>query len=195
MSERLSLSDLARYVEITLGELMKAVHRGELKMEERGADRFVELEEAIRFCEERGMETNALKRLRKKRVLVVEDDEAYSEMLADVLTADPRVWVRTAATLFEARETMEEFRPHLVFLDANLPDGYGPELMREAREAGLETEFVGITALSSRRTFGDMKAAGAREVHIKPLPPAKVHEIVQRLFGGEEGDFRPAGAG
>ncbi len=181
MTEYLSPSDITRYIDITLGEVMKAIHRGELPHRE-GPDstRHIELEDAIAFCRGKGLDVCSLLKLRKNRVLIVEDDTAVTEMLEDVLSSDPKLSLRSVPSLFSARTIIREFRPHLIFMDANLPDGYGPDFLGEVLSFGLEPKpiVIGITAISSRKTVEDMTANGAREVMIKPIPPDKLLNAV-----------------
>ena len=58
-------------------------------------------------------------------VLVVEDDQDLRDMLADVLT-DEGFDVRTAAHGELALAMLEQWRPHVILLDLNMPvmDGW-----------------------------------------------------------------------
>ncbi|MDZ7815890.1 MAG: hypothetical protein U5N86_07775 [Planctomycetota bacterium] len=126
MSELLTPSEITRYLHVSLGSVMKAVHSGELPAtEDESGCRKIELENAIEFARAHSLDAKALLRLRKQRVLVVDDDNDFKEMLLDVLTSEQRIWAKAAGSLFEARRVLSEFRPHYLILDAQLPDGNG----------------------------------------------------------------------
>src|SRR3972149_4948074 len=56
----------------------------------------------------------------KKRVLVVNDDEAVVEMFNELLERDGRFDVRTAASGYDAGVLTEPFRPDVLLLDFKL---------------------------------------------------------------------------
>jgi PAS domain S-box-containing protein len=60
----------------------------------------------------------------KARILVIEDDEDLSSVIAEVF-ARASIETRVAHTLQEAVDACYAFQPHLVVLDVGLPDGNG----------------------------------------------------------------------
>jgi CheY-like chemotaxis protein len=69
----------------------------------------------------------------KKRVLVVDDDEAVVEMFNELLERDGRFEVRTAASGYDAGILTEQFRPDVMLLDFKLPDINGNVVCRTIR--------------------------------------------------------------
>lgn len=68
-------------------------------------------------------------------ILLVEDEEGLRESIAFALENE-NFQVRTAATLADASQLVQERRPELVILDVMLPDGCGAEFCQELRTLG-----------------------------------------------------------
>jgi two-component system response regulator RegX3 len=112
----------------------------------------------------------------KPRVLLVEDEEAISEPLAELLTREgfePEV----ASTLSAAREAILGSEPDLILLDVMLPDGDGRDLAREIR-ATSDVPIVMLTARGEEidRVLG--LELGADDYVVKPF---SARELVARI--------------
>jgi two-component system response regulator RegX3 len=118
----------------------------------------------------------------KPRILLVEDEEAISEPLAQHLERDgfaPEV----AATLSEARELYRSQAPDLILLDVMLPDGDGRDLAREIRKES-DVPIVMLTARGEEidRVLG--LELGADDYVVKPFSArelsARIRAILRR---------------
>ena len=112
----------------------------------------------------------------KPRVLLVEDESAISEPLAELLERegfDPEV----AATLEAAGNAFANRPPDLVLLDVMLPDGDGRDLAREIRK----TSDVPIVMLTARGEEIDRVLGlelGADDYVVKPF---SARELIARI--------------
>ncbi len=187
MEEHLSPSDLTRYLDLPVAAVMKAIHLGELPAARSEDGRFsIALEDAIVFASARGMNVYALMRLRKKRVLVVDDDEVFAEMLEDILSGDIRIWSRRADSLLDAKAKLGEFKPHLVFLDVGLPDGSGTELLDGiSSKCSPPPVVIGMSALPTGAVVDEMTRKGASGFMAKPVDPEELLACVRRHLFGE----------
>jgi DNA-binding response OmpR family regulator len=88
----------------------------------------------------------------KLRILLVEDEPAISEPLAEHLERDG-FEAMVASTLAEARETFQQRPPDLILLDVMLPDGDGRDLARYIRK-GSDFPIVMLTARRSTACWG-----------------------------------------
>ncbi|HEY9775218.1 MAG TPA: CHASE3 domain-containing protein [Planktothrix sp.] len=61
--------------------------------------------------------------------LIIEDDDSISEIIKEHLQQDNFEVVR-ATSIAEARALLEQYKPYLIVLDLNLPDGDGLDLLR-----------------------------------------------------------------
>ena len=112
------------------------------------------------------------------RVLVVEDSTFVTDALTILLeSAGHRV--RVAATVAEAVALGAESPADVMLLDLSLPDGDGVEALLRLRAAGAEPPVtVALTGRDDDRTVQRCRAAGCREVLLKPVP---TRELLARL--------------
>jgi two-component system response regulator RegX3 len=112
----------------------------------------------------------------KPRVLVVEDEEAISEPLAEYLAREG-FDAEVAPTLERATTSFMASAPDFVLLDVMLPDGDGRDLAREIRK----TSDVPIVMLTARGEEIDRILGlelGADDYVVKPF---SARELVARL--------------
>ena len=120
----------------------------------------------------------------KKRVLIVDDDEAIVEMMSDLLTRDGRFEVRTASNGFDAGAATKEFRPDILLLDFMLPDINGNIVCKRVRNDPelSNTKIIMISGAVSSAEIESLKAAGADEFIKKPFDVVKlINRIVELL--------------
>ncbi len=110
-------------------------------------------------------------------ILVVEDEAAARQVLADVL-AKAGHSVDCAGDAASATARLLRGDVDVALCDMQLPDGNGIELFRQSRAAGLETAFVMVTAFASVETAVEALRAGAYDYIIKPVRHA---ELLHRL--------------
>lgn len=118
----------------------------------------------------------------RKRVLVVDDDEAIIEMFVDLLERDGRFELRTAGTGFDAGIVTEQFRPDVILLDFKLPDVDGNAVCRtiRANPAYEHIKIIMISGVADPDEVRDLRAAGADEFIKKPFDiNAVINRIVQ----------------
>lgn len=116
----------------------------------------------------------------KKRVLVVDDDEAIVEMLVELLERDGRFEVKTASTGYDAGLLTHEFRPDLVILDFKLPDINGNVVCRTLRSnpAFEHVRVIVISGVVDRDEIDELLAAGADDFLQKPF---QIDDLVGRM--------------
>lgn len=116
----------------------------------------------------------------KKRVLVVDDDEAIVEMFNELLERDGRFEVRTASTGYDAGILTEQFRPDILLLDYKLPDINGTAVCRTIRSnpAFRHMQIIVISGVADPDEVAELKAAGADEFIRKPFD---INAIINRI--------------
>jgi DNA-binding response OmpR family regulator len=112
----------------------------------------------------------------KPRILVVEDEAAISEPLAEALEREgfePEV----AATIDAARDACARQAPELILLDVMLPDGDGRDLAREIRRES-DVPIIMLTARGEEidRVLG--LELGADDYVVKPF---SIRELTARI--------------
>lgn len=116
----------------------------------------------------------------KKRVLVVDDDEAIVEMFLELLERDGRFEVATAATGYDAGILTEQFRPDIILLDFKLPDINGTAVCRTIRSnpAFRHMQIIIISGVADPDEVAELKAAGANEFIRKPFD---INLVINRI--------------
>lgn len=107
----------------------------------------------------------------KKQVLILEDDEALSRLIADELEAQN--WdLSIHHELASALDSLSTQQPTLIVTDMRLPDGNGMSLVKHVVENWSEDKRPGlivITAFGSVRQAVEALQAGADDFLTKPL--------------------------
>ncbi|HXT00950.1 MAG TPA: response regulator [Elusimicrobiota bacterium] len=112
----------------------------------------------------------AAETLRKKRVLIVEDNPDLVEVLMLFLaTLSRNVAITTARSGFEALEKIKDETPNLVILDVMMPGMDGFEVLARLRRVP-DTERVPVMVLTGYSDAVERaREAGAQEVLLKPF--------------------------
>lgn len=117
-----------------------------------------------------------------RRILVVEDDEGFRELLFEELT-DADLVVDVASSIAEAVDAVERNRPALVLCDLQLPNGTGLDLF-EHLHAGdlLRPAFVLITAFGSISQAVEALKRGVDDFLTKPVDFDELNLRIERLL-------------
>jgi DNA-binding NarL/FixJ family response regulator len=123
------------------------------------------------------------------KVMLVEDDTAFREALAFVLSKEPELEVvAQAGTLAEARQALDgglEGRLDVALLDLALPDGDGTELIVELRRSNPAVKVMVLSAtIWPRRVEELLLRAEVDAVLDKWKAPTQIAREVRREGGG-----------
>ena len=116
----------------------------------------------------------------RKRVLVVDDDEAIVEMFTELLARHGQFEVKTARTGYDAGILTEQFRPDVILLDFKLPDINGNVVCRTIR-SNPNYEHIHIIVISGVADPDEVKellSAGANEFIRKPFD---INAVISRI--------------
>lgn len=105
----------------------------------------------------------------QRKVLLVDDDQALAETLAEQLTLHMEVTLVRAATATEALETAESGDLDVILLDVGLPDMDGRELCKVLRRRGITVPIVMLTAADSDADAILGLDSGANDYVTKPF--------------------------
>jgi DNA-binding response OmpR family regulator len=116
----------------------------------------------------------------KRSILIVEDDAALQEVLADHLAGEHGFTIFTAETLDEAGKIIdEEGRPFdAVILDVGMPDGDGRDFCANLRRRGHKMPVIIMTGRDGERDIVRGLDSGANDYIAKPF---RVNELLARL--------------
>ena len=102
------------------------------------------------------------------RVLVVDDEPAFVEMLTDFLTGKGYE-VITASNGEETLQKLKEERPHLILLDVHMPGMNGLEVLQQVRQIDGEVGVIMVTAANDEETGRKALQMGAFDYIVKPV--------------------------
>ena len=108
--------------------------------------------------------------------LVVEDDLDSAQMLAK-LASIHGFSVTTAATLSDARRSLDRIRPDVLLLDMQLPDGNGLRLLEDGA-IGPHTGVILLTGHASLESSIEAMRMGARDYLVKPVNGERLRRIL-----------------
>ena len=125
------------------------------------------------------------------KILVTEDDESLRFVLKKALENEG-YWVQTAANGSTARQLLTDSHFDVSLMDIKLPDVDGLTLLKEMKEAGIDTPMILMTAQNTmRNAIGAMKS-GAFDYITKPFDLDEVLVLVKRALDSQKlsRDFR-----
>lgn len=132
-----------------------------------------------------------------KRILIVDDEPPARFALADLLANHPEVEVvGEADSVATAAQVVDQCQPDIIFLDIELPDGSGFDLL-ERVETRARVIFLTAFGEHALRAF----EVNALDYLLKPADPDRLAQALARIDGvtggavaeptGSEGDSLP----
>lgn len=124
------------------------------------------------------------------RILLIDDEDVVLDVLGTLMRR-AGYEVETAHDAAAARVALNQEGWAAVLVDKNLPDGFGIEIIREARPRHPYTQFLVITGYASLESAVQALEAGAYDYLIKPFEDlkdviAKVRRAVEKSEMEEE---------
>lgn len=122
--------------------------------------------------------------LRGLRIMVVDDQAAILELIAEILTTEGAT-VRACATAPEALALVQAWRPDMLVADIAMPSQDGYWLIQQVRalapEAGGALPAVALTAYVGVEERLRVLAAGFQQYVPKPVEPAELRNVILGL--------------
>ena len=120
------------------------------------------------------------------KVLIVDDDPKSHTVMGNLLAKnhDDIEVVGNALNLAEGIDLMTRLKPALVFLDIELPDGKGFDLVAEARTLSLNFQVIFIT--SHDKYAVTAIRFGALDFLVKPIDEEELFHALARVRGMQE---------
>ena len=113
------------------------------------------------------------------QILLVEDENLLRWAVMRRLEKAGHI-VYSAATLAEAEDHLGRYRPDVVLLDINLPDGNGLDFLANQRENLSESIVVVVTAVDEVQQVVRAMRLGAWDFLHKPVEPEELLSLIER---------------
>jgi two-component system NtrC family response regulator len=118
----------------------------------------------------------------KLRTILVVEDDASLRRLTQVQLDKLGYQTRIAADVEGGLDILRREPVELVICDLHLPLSSGLELLKKVRAEYPGTKFAIVTAYGSINTAIEAMKAGAYDYLTKPLHPAELRSLVERVF-------------
>jgi excisionase family DNA binding protein len=117
----------------------------------------------------------------KRKVLIVDDDEAILDILVELLERDGRFDVRVARSGYEAGMATQEFEPDIIVLDYKLPDVNGNRICQtlRANPRFANVRIIMISGVADPDEIAELKSAGADDFLRKPF---QIDDLTARML-------------
>jgi DNA-binding NtrC family response regulator len=115
-----------------------------------------------------------------RQLLIVDDDPAVRESLAQALTKDGTA-VRVAESGTRALGSLVP-TPDVILLDVRMPDMSGLDLLPLLRERVASADVVLMTAFDDMATVVGAMRGGASDFLVKPLDLHELRRVLHRIF-------------
>ncbi len=179
-----SSEDAARVLHVTRTTIGTWIKEGKIKAYKLPGGRHrIPYEFMVEFMKEYGIPMQYLDAGRR-RVLLVEDDEALLRGLQKAFERDGRYEILSASTGFDAGYKTRQFHPHVIIMDIKLPDLDGREVCRQLRTDSdfSEVKMVAISGYLSDAEIKDLQTLGFDTFLAKPFSSddliARVSELL-----------------
>ena len=115
------------------------------------------------------------------KILVAEDDESIRLVLKKALEGEG-FWVQAVPTGQLARQCFTENHFDISLLDIRLPDIDGLTLLKEAKESGIDTSIIIMTAQNTMRNAIEAMKNGAFDYITKPFDLDEMLVLIRRAM-------------
>ncbi|HNR31639.1 MAG TPA: response regulator [Candidatus Hydrogenedentes bacterium] len=148
-----------------------------------GGDRRIPHDNLRKFMLSHGIPLERLEQ-GERRVLVVDDDPYYLDIIPSILTKEEEFQVLTASTGFDAGALVVEHNPQLVILDIHLTDMDGRMVCEriKSRAETRNTRILGISGFIEEDEIRELGDYGFDDFLKKPFQLAELRDRVRRLF-------------
>lgn len=173
--------EAAKICKVSQQTIIRCFDSGQLKGFRVPGSRFrrIPREALFRFMKENGIPTDALES-GKRRILIVDDDQAVVDLISDVLTADGRFEFKSVNNGFGAGMLAKEYHPELMILDVMLPDINGQAVCELVRRDPTmsDIKIICISGMVEENKIAELKASGADDFMHKPLD---IDELIRKI--------------
>ena len=182
--------EAAKICKVSQQTIIRCFDSGQLKGFRVPGSRFrrIPREALYRFMKENSIPTDALESGRR-RVLIVDDDQAVVDLISEVLAGDARFETKVVNNGFGAGMLAKEYHPDLIILDVMLPDINGQAVCELIRKdpTMADIKIICISGMVEEEKIVELRAAGADDFLHKPLDIDELIRRVSRLLDIETG--------
>ena len=123
--------------------------------------------------------------LKDIRILIVDDEIFFRQVLRDLLGKIGFTVVGEAADGGEAVEKYRALRPHIVIMDIYMPDKNGIDATKEMVAFDKNARVLVASASDFDSDTQAALDAGAKAILMKPFVPREVYDTIKKILTGK----------
>ena len=112
------------------------------------------------------------------RILLVDDDDYLRSVISNQLRHKGLVAFAEAAKASEAFDKINTFKPDLILLDIELPDGNGFDICQSLRAVGFQKPIIMLTGRIDEKDFVKGLNKGANDYIAKPIRFSELFALI-----------------
>jgi excisionase family DNA binding protein len=178
-----STFEVAKILNVFSNTVIHWMNTGKLKgYKTPGGHRRIPKNELLRFIRENNLVKYIESPEKKKKILIVEDDEDAMELYINIL-GEEKYTFKKAYSGFSAG-VANSFKPDLVILDIMLPDLAGQQICEFIRKDSeiSKTKIIAVSALSDEEIIKKMYELGVDDYITKPYSVSELRSKVEKLL-------------
>jgi len=177
---------IGKFCQVNIRTVIRWIETGKLKAYSTpGGHRRVKWSDLINFLTQNRMPIpKELEQARQKKILVVDDDPDFVEIVTKVLQKIPDVELKTTASGFDAGVLVAEWLPDLILLDFIIPDLDGFEVTKKLKSNPRmkKIPIIAVTSISEPEELERVKRCGVDTVITKPIESENFLKKVDRFL-------------
>jgi excisionase family DNA binding protein len=177
---------IGKFCQVNIRTVIRWIETGKLKAYSTpGGHRRVKWSDLINFLTENRMPIpRELEEARKKKILVIDDDPGFLEIVTKILEKVPDTETRTSSSGFEAGILVAEWFPDLILLDFIIPDLDGFEVTKKIRSNPRlkKIPIIAVTSITDPEELEKVKTCGVNSVVTKPVESGSLIKKVDRFL-------------
>ena len=121
-----------------------------------------------------------------ENAMIIEDERDLSYLLA-ILLKKNNVPSACVYSIKEARETIKNIKPSIIFLDSHLPDGLGSDFISQVKAINPSAKIIMITAHDSPAEIDEAFHRGADYFISKPFNSSTIKTTIDFFIQRQTG--------
>lgn len=113
------------------------------------------------------------------RALIVDDDPILRDILRKMVVAEGISDITEAPSGAQGLDLWKTQSPNIIFLDVQLPDMSGLEILKKIREQDQRVYIVVVTGHVSVNTVQEIVKFKADQYIVKPLDQGRIHQAIE----------------
>ena len=177
---------IGKFCQVNIRTVIRWIETGKLKAYSTpGGHRRVKWSDLITFLTENRMPIpRELEEAKRKKILVVDDDPDFLDIVTKILEKVPDIEIRTTASGFDAGMLVAEWLPDLILLDFIMPDLDGFEVTSKIKSNPRlkKIPIIAVTSITDPHELEKVKTSRVDTVVTKPIESESFLKKIDRFI-------------